>query len=417
MLTNGGLVTVTPQRVQIVVRDAPAPHGLLALAFSATLTIGLYDGATGVLLPSLQAFYHVGKGVISLLFLTTVFGYLTSSFGSGVLMKRLGQQHFFAFGAATFAAGTTGLALHPPFAVVLVAALLVGFGFATLDAGLNTALAVLPGSTRALNYLHAFYGGGALLGPLIASAALAGGQPWNHVYLIWIISGVALAACFLRLFQPSPVVTPEAVTPLEHDGLVVAVRLRIVQLCALFLLLYVGVEVTVGTWAYSFLTEVRHGNPLHAGWVTSGYWLGLTVGRLVIALMATHVRFAQAKIVRYCLVGVFVGVLLVWLGPGEAATACGLMMIGFSLGPIFPTTIALMPSLVPARLVPGSIGFIAGTGSAGAALFPWLAGVIAGSAGLELLMPYLVVLTGLMTVGWFVFRRVSGTVAPRAMSR
>jgi len=397
VLTNGGLVTVTPQRVQIVVRDAPAPHGLLALAFSATLTIGLYDGATGVLLPSLQAFYHVGKGVISLLFLTTVFGYLTSSFGSGVLMKRLGQQHFFAFGAATFAAGTTGLALHPPFAVVLVAALLVGFGFATLDAGLNTALAVLPGSTRALNYLHAFYGGGALLGPLIASAALAGGQPWNHVYLIWIISGVALAACFLRLFQPSPVVTPEAVTPLEHDGLVVAV--------------------TVGTWAYSFLTEVRHGNPLHAGWVTSGYWLGLTVGRFVIALMATHVRFAQAKIVRYCLVGVFVGVLLVWLGPGEAATACGLMMIGFSLGPIFPTTIALMPSLVPARLVPGSIGFIAGTGSAGAALFPWLAGVIAGSAGLELLMPYLVVLTGLMTVGWFVFRRVSGTVAPRAMSR
>jgi len=43
--------------------NTTAPRGLLTLAFSATLTIGLYDGATGVLLPSLQSFYHVGKGV------------------------------------------------------------------------------------------------------------------------------------------------------------------------------------------------------------------------------------------------------------------------------------------------------------------------------------------------------------------
>ncbi len=103
-----------------------------------------------------------------------------------------------------------------------------------------------------------------------------------------------------------------------------------------------------------------------------------------------------------------------WLVPGEAPSTLGILLIGFSLGPVFPTTIALMPALVPKRIVQSASGFIAGTGSTGAALFPWLAGVIAAKAGLASLMPYLVVLAVLMTAGWFAFRASSGAVAPSA---
>jgi fucose permease len=59
-----------------------------------------------------------------------------------------------------------------------------------LDAGLNSYIASLPENTALLNYLHAFYGAGALLGPLVASSFLALGWVGNSVYLVWI--GIAI---------------------------------------------------------------------------------------------------------------------------------------------------------------------------------------------------------------------------------
>ena len=47
----------------------------------------------------------------------------------------------------------------------------------------------------------------------------------------------------------------------------------------LFLFAYVGIEVSLGSWAFTFLTEERHEAELISGWTVSGYWLGLTVGR------------------------------------------------------------------------------------------------------------------------------------------
>jgi len=391
------------------------PRGPIMLAFATTLAIGASDGATGVLLPSLQRYYGVGKGIISLLFLAMVIGYLTSSFASGMIADRFGRRRALAVGAAAFAVGAAGISLHPPLIAVLVAALVVGFGFGTLDVGINVYTAAFPDSTGLLNYLHAFYGGGALLGPLVASGVLAAGQPWNRVYLLWTFAGVALLAGFLRLFPASIPPTParDAAPDAETNVLRAALRLRVVQLGALFLLLYVGIEVTVGSWAYSFLTEVRHGDPLHSGWVTSGYWLGLTLGRLTAAIVASRFAFDNVRLIRYCLVGVIAGVLLMWLVPVGVATAIGLLVIGFSLGPIFPTTISLLPALVPGRLVQSAVGFLAGTGSAGAALFPWIAGVLAQRLGLGSLMPYLVALTGTMAVGWFVLHRASAAATPQ----
>ncbi len=408
---------MTATRESATVADSlPAlPRGPITLAFATTLVIGASDGATGVLLPSLQRYYGVGKGTISLLFLATVIGYLTASFTSGTVADRLGHRRALALGAVALAVGAASVSVHPPLIAVLIAALVSGFGFGTLDVGINVYIAAFPHSAGLLNYLHAFYGGGALLGPLIASGVLANGQPWNRMYLLWMAAGIALLVGFLRLF---PVATPtaparDAIPDAEGNVFRAALRLRVVQFGALFLLFYVGVEVTLGSWAYSFLTEVRHGNPLHSGWVTSGYWLGLTLGRLVAATIATRFTFDNVRLIRYCLVGVFAGVLLVWLAPISAATVIGLLVVGFSLGPIFPTTISLLPALVPGRLVQSAVGFLAGTGSAGAALFPWIAGVIAQTAGLGSLMPYLVTLTGAMAAGWFVLRRASATATPQ----
>jgi fucose permease len=184
--------------------------------------------------------------------------------------------------------------------------------------------------------------------------------------------------------------------------LALALRLRVVWIGALFLLFYVGSEVSLGSWSYTFLTEQRHLPTLFSGWAVSGYWFGLTVGRLTLARLAE--RGGGKRLIQGCLVGVAVGIVLIWFAPDGAVAAAGLWIAGFSLGPIFPTTIAIMSTLVPSRLLPSAIGFLASLGSMGAALFPWLAGNLAQQFGLWTLLPYIVVLSGVMLVLWLALR-------------
>ena len=398
---EGGVSPITP--LHITEKRTVPPTVVrrrVALAFAAFVLIGATDGATGVLLPSLQTYYGVGKSVVSLLFVSLTAGYIVAAFGSGLLVALLGERRFLALGAAAFALGALLVSLRPPFALVLLTMIAFGFGFAIIDAGLNAYITAMPESTTRLNNLHAFYGIGGFLGPIIAAAILARGLPWNTVYALWCACGLLLVVGFARLFDVGSAGTRQPTTKAAGTSLLTDIlRLRLVWLAAIFMLFYVGAEISIGSWSFSFLTEVRHHGSLLSGWSVSGYWLGITVGRLTLARLAARLAVADTALIRYCLIGAGVGVLCIWFAPLPAVAAFGLWLAGFSLGPIYPTTIALLPSLVPARLVPSAVGFLAGLGSAGAALFPWLAGTLAQAVGLWSLMPYvialLVVLSGL----------------------
>jgi fucose permease len=215
---------------------------------------------------------------------------------------------------------------------------------------------------------------------------------------------VGITAWFPREVQTGPQET-------HPDGAAwrVALRMGIVGLAATFLLLYVGSEVSLGSWSYSLLTETRGIDPLPAGWMISGYWFGLTLGRLVLARVAE--RLGNGRLISGCLVGVVLGLLIVWFVPGPIPAAAGLFLAGFSFGPIFPTMIALMADWVPPRLLPSAIGFIASAGSIGAALFPWLAGNLAEGLGLWTLLPFVAVLTTGMLILWAVINRVPSGAA------
>jgi len=390
------------------------PQGLrlqLGLAFLAFILIGANDGAVGVLLPSLQAFYRVDKATIALLFLASTAGYLSAAVTSGALVERWGLRRFLLLGTSSFLSAVALLTLHPPFLLVLGVLLLLGFGVAVLDAGLNTYIAGLPDNTALLNYLHAFYGLGALIGPLVASGVLAVGLGWNSVYAVWGAISVVVLAGVLGGFSRESA-TPPAAHP-EGAAWRAALRLRVVPLAALFLLVYAGAEVSLGSWSYSLLTEERREAALLAGWIVSGYWLGLTLGRLLLGRLAA--RIGNRRLIEGCLAGVVLGLAVVWLIPGSVGAAVGLGCTGFSLGPIFPTTIALMADRVPSRLLPSAIGFLASAASIGVAIFPWLAGNLAQQIGLWTLLPYVMVITAVMLGLWWAIGRTPSSAAPPAM--
>ncbi len=328
----------------------------VGLAFFAFILIGLNDGALGVLIPSLRTYYGVDKATIGLLFLFQTIGYLIAAFNSGLLVERLGNRRFLMLGVASFLLGVVALSLMLPFKVILIMMLPLGFGIAIIDAGLNTYIASMPRNAAPLNYLHAFYGTGALLGPVVASAFLAIRWGWNSVYILWIGMSLILLIGLKLVFKGQNISPQEDVaTRPKSNVLVAALREPVVWIAALFLLIYVGAEVSVGSWSYSFLTEERHVSILLAGWMVSGYWIGLTLGRLTLAKVTLWV--GSERLIQGCLGGVVIGLLLVWLVPVYAVSAVGLGLIGFSFGPIYPTAIALISNKVAARILPSAIQY------------------------------------------------------------
>jgi fucose permease len=382
--------------------SSPSLYSPLSFAFFGFGLIGMSGGANGVLLPSLSAFYHVGDAVIGLLFLVSSLGYFLSALSSGLLTERLGLRWMLVLGAAALLLGLLSYGLQPPFILLMPARLIAGFGVGMLETGLNIYVTALPRHTALLNYLHAFYGVGALVGPLVASAILVLQWGWSSVYLL--MAGLSLPLTFglgLLFSSSRPNSSDQQVEPPAPGNVLNAtLKLPAVWLAAIFLLVYVGVEVSLGNWGYSFLLEARHQGTVLAGWIVSGYWLGLTLGRFMLQNAAERLGVGTRALMYACLVGIVIGLLLIWLVPSGAAAAIGFCFIGFSLAPIYPLTVAITPKLVPARLGPSAIGVLVSVSILGLALFPWAAGVLAQALGIWTLLPYTLALTIVLIALW-----------------
>ena len=400
---------------------APGPRRLgvrlpIVLAYAMFVLIGVYVGVSGVLLPEQIADYGVDKATIGITFFTSSVGFVIAGAAAGGLIHRLGSRFTLLIGGSAFALGSLYMASRPPFLAFVLIQVLCGFGTGALESVLNAHLAGLPNSTTLLNRLHAFFGVGALLGPLLATWVLRSAA-WTGVLLLIAAAAVPLVVGF-GLTYPDRAPGPQ---PAHDDAdragppgrglLAAALRERGVLLGATLLSVYVGLEIGVGNWAFSYLIEERgHGDVL-AGYTVSGYWLGLTIGRFLISPIATRFGLSAVGMMYVCMAGVAVSAALAWLVPGAAAAAAGLALLGFFLGPIFPTTIAVAPDVTVARLVPTAIGVMNAGSVAGGSALPWLAGAIAQGVGAWTLLPFALVLA---LVQWLVWWRMVVQMRARA---
>jgi fucose permease len=387
----------------------PRRQPSLAVAYVAFAHLGLTTGVGGVLLPAQIADYGVGRATIGICFLMFAAGFILASFSTGGALARLGIRTTLAAGGLGMVLAWLGLASRPPFTVFVALQLAIGYGTGLVESALNAHLTGLPGSTTLLNRLHAFFGLGALVGPLLAAwmlGAVAWPRVWLVLALLYLPLVVGFAACYPARTRPVPHVST---APAGRRGLVAdALRQPGVALAAVFLAVYVGLEQSVGSWGFSLLVGTRGLSPLMAGYAVSGFWLGLTAGRFLIGPIAARTGRTAAELAFACLGGVAVMVLLAWLGPTTASAFCGFVLLGACLGPVFPTTMALTPSFAEARLVPTAIGIVNGVSVVGGALVPWLAGAVAQGLGIWTLLPFCLVLSMVqLGVWWLVTARMA----------
>ncbi|MFI7606092.1 MFS transporter [Micromonospora sp. NPDC049366] len=388
----------------------PPRASLLLLAYLAFVSLGLPDGLIGVGWPSIRADFDVPTEAVGLVLTAGTAGYLTSSILAGFTLARLGVGWLLAGSTLLASLALTGYTVSPGLVLMVGCALVLGLGSGAIDSGLN-AYAASAFGPRHMNWMHAFFGLGVAIGPLIMTGVLSAGLAWRWGYGIVAGAQLALAAAFaltVRAWRRGPARADTSATPAvvadavsgpaggTHEGPPVPVpvretlRLPAVWVGALAFMVYVAIEVTTGLWAFLLLTEGRGLAAGAAGLCVSAYWGSLFVGRVVQGIVAE--RLGAGRVLRGSLLGMAAGAALIAV-PGPAWVAVlGLVVVGFAAAPVFPLLTLTTAERVGAAHADRAIGLQIGTAGLGAAVVPAGVGVLLGAVSVQVLGSALLVL-------------------------
>src|SRR5215203_1616382 len=170
--------------------------GLVILAYVAFISLGMPDGLLGVAWPSIRTTFSIPLDAIGMLLTASVAGYMLSSFLSGPLMARLGVGRVLAASCALTGLGLISYTLVPEWWMMVLLGVVAGLGAGAIDAGLNTYVASHFGEGL-MQWLHACYGIGVTLGPIIMTIALTSLDSWQVGYRVVGSFQLALAASFV----------------------------------------------------------------------------------------------------------------------------------------------------------------------------------------------------------------------------
>ncbi|MBR0667092.1 MFS transporter [Roseomonas hellenica] len=358
---------------------------LAALSFAAFTSLGLPDGVIGVAWPSIRMAFGVPLDALGVLVAVTTVGYLASSFLGGAVMRALPIGSLLALSTAAAATALLGFALAPAWPLMVALGFLAGLGGGAVDASLN-AYGAAHFSARTLNWLHAFFGLGTTIGPLVVTAVLGAGLSWRWSYLVVGAAQMLLAMTFFATRERwhHDAKGASGAAPLASAARTIDTLRRLpVWLGMATFFFYSGVELAVAQWSYSLLTLGRGVPDTTAGLFVSLYWGSLMLGRVLFGAVADRLPLALS--LRLCLVASIMGAMLLWLGPTRELSLLGLMMMGFFLAPIFASLISLTPDRVGREHANSAIGFQIASAALGGAALTGLIGVLTRSFGLEII--------------------------------
>ncbi|KAI5115484.1 hypothetical protein M0805_009450 [Coniferiporia weirii] len=362
---------------------------------------GWNDGSTGPLLPRIQEFYGINYATVSLIFIFQCVGFIVGAVLNVHLTDRLGFGKTIVLGTAVQAAVYILIIPAPPFPVIVFAFSLYGFG---------TALQVLNAFVAGLNdpkkmaILHACYGSGALASPFVATQ-FAGMKHWSFHYFttlgLAVQTTLTLVAVFKLRRQNEVLIScglpPRTVGSSPHSAYRQIWGLKIVHLLSFFLLAYCGIEITIGSWAVTYIIHRTGGGPA-SGYVSSGFFGGLAAGRILLLWVTEKIGERRAIFV-YAIIAIGLEI-FIWAVPLLVPSAIAVSLVGVMLGPMFPIMMNQCGTFLPPHLLSGGIGWIVSFGLLGTALVPFMSGALADRFGVVSLQPLLIAMMLFMTLAW-----------------
>jgi len=348
-------------------------RAITRLAYACLLVVGINSGWTGPFIPEIARTLSVPIERAGLMVSAGAAGYFISLLIAGEIHQQMSAQKILVGAMAIFAAGLSGLAIAPDLAGLLGANFLIGLAGGGIDIGANALIVELNRErlASALNYLHVLFGVGALLGPLIVSAAFAG-----HVHYWWVFGGGAIAcaaiAIGLRITPAVAVQTELAAGSEDGSGFLSMLARPLIWALSAVMFMYVGSELGIGAWLFLYMRTAGALSPMLASSGVSLYWLGLVCGRAFGGRIGHRMAIPRFTMLSAALSALAIVILIAAPTAGGLA-ASAIFLIGFGYGPIFPNMIAAGAARFPAE-VGRMTSIVAAAGALGGIVAPWLMG-------------------------------------------
>jgi len=246
---------------------------------------------------------------------------------------------------------------------------------------------------------------GAAAGPFLAGTVLpAWNKPWYDWYYALVAASVVELCVLVFAFRyeiaskyrdethTEAVSTCGRINPRAMFGYLAT------WMSALYLLAYVGTETAISGWIVSFM--IRHGGatPNLASMASSGFWGGMAVGRFVLGVVTDKLSVGRANIIYFLIAIAFQVVFAFFAEP--IASIVFMTLIGFFMGPMFPSGVVILTRLLPAELHVAAVSFVASAGQVGAALLPFCIGAFIQRLGIDVFRFAVVILSILALLAW-----------------
>jgi fucose permease len=407
------------------------------------LAAALPGSTLGMLWPSMRISVREPLSALAILLVAGVAAQVVSSAATGRVRARVRQGTLIAAGAALMAAALAMESAATALWLLVVGSAVYSAGFGFVNTALNVYAAARFGP-RNITWMHATYGLGATLGPLLVTALLVSGAGWRAAVasMSAVLALVAIVLAATRHRWEVPPREPKGAPPsglrsdeakLHRDegrrraksarrrageqsarrrageqsarrrageqsarrraGEQSARRRageRSVGVAIAFIAIESGIETAAGIWGYVFLTSGQGVSATVAGVAVSAYWAMMFAGRALLGPVAE--RAGASRVLAIAIAGVPAGALLMTV-PGPAAlSVAGMMLLGLAAAPVFP----LLTLTTAARVGEGgaatAVGLQTAASAIGSAALPSGIGLVIGVAGAQVTGPALLVL-------------------------
>jgi len=306
-------------------------------------------------------------------------GYFVSTFVCGILLRRWGPKRVIVYGLVLQAVGLAAFGQMPSLAINAIALLLIGLGQGGSEVVTNFSIVRIEHSGRSnlMNFIHAAFTTGAIVGPLGIGQLIERGYPWQVAFLALAFLSLLMALAFTLLSFETVSADP---AKQENAPLSYLMSQPLMLLLTTLILLYVGVEIGTSNWIAEYFVQSLGVSAASGAYTVSLFWMGLLAGRLSVAIF--YRRDDQAVLlVTACILSALSLSLGLW---GESFTwkaACFFSTgMGFSI--VYPVVVVLAGRFFPTQQEM-AIAIISTGGGVGSFAFPFAMSSLADSWGIE----------------------------------
>lgn len=381
-----------------------------ALVTTLFFTWGFLTSLNDILIPHLKAVFDLNYAEALLVQFAFFSAYAAFGVPSGKVVEWIGYQRTMVLGLFTMVVGAllfVPAAMVPSFPLFLTALIVLAAGITTLQVSANPYVSVLGSPETAasrLNLTQAFNSLGTVIGPplggwLILRQAAKTFENVNnlspaalHAYRVqqaaavkipYLAIALALVAMGLAiaLYKFPRIDVTKDFRPMKTGEKGPSIwRYRHVLLGAVGIFVYVGAEVSIGSFLINYFNQpdiAGMSAPVAADYVPF-YWGGLMVGRFIGSAVLQKVK--PGKVLSLCAVVAGILVLISMLTFGHVAV-WSILLVGLFNSIMFPTIFTL--GIAEMGPLTGEASGLLVTAIVGGALIPEVQGIMADHIGIH----------------------------------